>query len=703
MFTKMKRIIMLTISAGLLFAAISCKEKNPLLTDYKTPFNVPPFEKIKVEHFEPAFIEAMAQQKTAIEKIINNPKEPTFENTIVALEYSGSLLTDVMNVFYPLTSADTDEAMQAVAQKLAPMLSRHSDDINLNPKLFNRIIKVYESKDGLDLNPEQLMLLKKIYDGFVRGGANLPEDKQDRFREINEALSQLTLKFGDNVLAETNSYKMVIENEVDLAGLPEGVVAAAAEAANNADMPGKWVFTLHNPSWIPFLQYSEKRELREKLFRAYFMRGNNGNDNDNKAIIEQIVPLRLERAQLLGYTTHSHFILENNMAKNPETVNQFLASLWEPAVKRAKSEAYDIQKMIDSEGGKFRLEPWDWWFYAEKVRKAKYNLDENMLKPFFSLEGVKKGIFLLTEKLYGLQYEKLTNIPLYHPEAEAYEVKEADGSHIGILYLDFHPRQSKRGGAWMTEYRGQHVTRDGEFVSPVVTLVCNFTRPTGDTPALLSLDEAQTFFHEFGHGLHGLLAKSTYPRLSGTNVSRDFVELPSQIMENWSTDPEFLKMYAFHYQTGEVIPDELIKKMKESGTFNQGFATTEFLAAAILDMNYHTITEIGNIDVLAFEKKAMSKIGLIDEIIPRYRSTYFQHIFSGGYSSGYYSYIWSGQLDADAYEAFKETGNIFDAETAKKFRILLEKGGTVEPAELYRQFRGADPNPEALLRQRGLI
>lgn len=699
----MKRLIMITVTAGMLFTVISCKEKNPLLTDFNTPFNVPPFEKIKVEHYEPAFIEAMSQQMKAVEAIVNNPEEPTFDNTIVALEYSGSLLSKVLNVFYPLTTANTGPEMQAVAQKVAPMFSRHADDINLNPELFKRIKAVYDKRIEIELNPEQLMLLTKIYDGFVRGGANLPAEKQARFREINEALSTLELRFGDNVLAETNSYQMVLENENDLAGLPEWLIASAAEVAKNAGLEGKWVFTLHNPSWIPFLQYSERRDLREKLFKAYFMRGNNNNGNDNKEIIEQIVPLRLERANLLGYPTHAHFVLENNMAKNPETVNEFLADLWGAALKRAKSEVYDMQKMIDDEKGGFRLASWDWWFYAEKVRKAKYDLDENMLKPYFALEGVKKGIFLLTEKLYGLQYTRLENVPLYHSEAEVYEVKEADGSHIGLLYMDFHPRESKRGGAWMTEFRGQHVTREGEFVSPLITIVCNFTRPTGDTPALLSLDEAQTFFHEFGHALHGLLAKSTYPRLAGTNVSRDFVELPSQIMENWSTDPEFLKMYAFHYQTGEVISDELIAKMKASGTFNQGFATTEFLAAAILDMEYHTLQSVGEVDVEAFEKSAMEKIGLIKEIIPRYRSTYFQHIFSGGYSSGYYSYIWSGQLDADAYEAFKETGDIFDAETAKRFRTLLEKGGTVEPAELYRQFRGADPNPEALLRQRGLM
>ena len=699
----MKKLLMVTLSAGLLLGVFSCKEKNPLLTDYNTPFNVPPFEKIKVEHYEPAFIEAMKQQKQTIDKIVNSADEATFENTIEALEYSGSLLSEVIGAFYPLTSANTNPEMQELAQKFAPMLSSHSDDISLNPELFKRVKAVYEIKDELDLNPEQQMLLKKVYNGFVKGGANLPEDKQARFREINEALSLLAVKFGDNVLAEINNFQMVIDNEADLAGLHESDKQAAAEVAKEAGLEGKWVFTLQNPSWIPFLQYAENRELREKLFRAYFMKGNNGNDNDNKEIIKQVVPLRLERAQLLGYPTHSNYILEDNMAKNPETVNGFLASLWEPALKRAKVEAYDMQSMIKKEGGEFTLQPWDWWFYAEKVRKEKYDLDQNMLKPYFSLEAVKKGIFLLTQKLYGLQFEKLTDIPVYHPDVVAYEVKEADGSHIGILYMDFYPRESKISGAWMTEFRGQRVAHDGTFIPPVITIVTNFTRPTADKPALLSLDEAQTFFHEFGHALHGLLAKSTYPRLAGTNVSRDFVELPSQIMENWCNDPEFLSMYAFHYQTGEAIPNELIEKMKASGTFNQGFATTEFLAAAILDMAYHTLENVDMTDVNAFEKGAMDKIGLIDEIIPRYRSTYFQHIFSGDYSSGYYSYIWSGQLDADAFEAFKETGDIFHPETAKRFRTLLQKGGTEDPAKLYRDFRGAEPNPEALLRQRGLL
>ncbi len=703
----MKKMLMFTISAVLVLFFFSCKQNNPLLSDYDTPFNVPPFDEIKVEHYEPAFDEGMRQQMEKINQIVNNSEEPTFENTILALEYSGELLDKVARTYYPLSSANTSAEMQAVAQVIAPKLSRHNDNINLNAELFKKIKTVYNVKDELDLNAEQKKLLDKIYEGFVRGGANLPEEKQARFREINEELSKLTLQFGDNVLAETNNYKMVIDNEEDLAGLPEWLINSAAEAAKNAGEEGKWVFTLHNPSWIPFLQYSEKRELREKLFRAYFMRGNNNNENDNKDIIKKVIPLRLERAKLLGYPTHSHFVLENNMAKNPETVNEFLAKLWEPALARAKTEAYDMQSMIEAEGGDFRLESWDWWYYAEKVRKEKFDLDEEMLKPYFELENVRQGIFTLTENLWGLQYEKLVNVPVYHPEATVYEVKEADGSHIGLLYMDMHPRESKRSGAWMTSYRGQHVSKDGESISPVITIVCNFTRPSGDKPALLTIDEVSTFFHEFGHALHGLLSNVTYPRLAGTNVPRDFVELPSQIMENWCMDSEFLKEYAFHYDTGKVIPDELIEKIEASGSFNQGFATTEFLAAAILDMDYHTLEDLEEakgVDVVEFEKESMDQIGLINEIIPRYRSTYFQHIFNLGYSSGYYSYIWAGVLDADAYEAFKETGDIFDAETAKKFReFVLEKGGTEDPDILYRKFRGDDPDPEALLRQRGLI
>lgn len=694
------------LSAGLLFTLFSCqkKETNPLLVEFNTPFNVPPFDQIKPEHFEPAFIEAMKQQKMEIEAILKNTEEPTFENTILELEYSGGLLRKVSSIFYPLSSALTSPQMQAISQVVAPLISGHNDDINLNPALFEKVKAVYAKKDELNLNGEQQMLLDKIYKGFVRGGANLPAEKQERFRQINEALSKLELQFGDNVLAETNSFEMVVDSKSDLAGLPEGVIAAAAEKAEKVGKAGKWVFTLDKPSLIPFIQFAENRDLREKLYKGYYMRCENGNEFDNSSIVAQVMSLRVERANMLGYPTHAHYVLEENMAKTPDVVNAFLKKLWDPSILRAKAEAKDMQKMIDKEGGKFKLASWDWWYYSEKVRKEKYDLDEEMLKPYFPLEGVKNGIFLLTQKLYGLQYTKLTNVPTYHPEAEVYEVKEADGKHVGILYMDFHPRESKQSGAWMTSYRDQYITRTGDFVTPVITIVCNFTRPTGDTPALLSLDETQTFFHEFGHALHGLLANTTYPRLAGTNVSRDFVELPSQIMENWSTDPEFLKMYAFHYKTGEAIPDELIKKMDASGTFNQGFATTEYLAASILDMEYHTLTDTTKVDPKEFEKRAMDKFGLIDEIISRYRSNYFQHIFNLGYSSGYYSYIWAGVLDADAFEAFKEAGNIVDPETAKKFRtFILEKGGTENPMELYKKFRGAEPKPEPLLKRRGLI
>ncbi len=694
------------LTAGILLALVSCKQKetNPLLTEFNTPFNAPPFEQIKVEHYEPAFIEAIKQHKAEIESIISNTDEPTFENTILDLEYSGSLLLRVSNIFFPLTSALTSPEMQAVSQQIAPMLSSHRDDINLNPKLFERVKAVYEKRNELNLNAEQQMLLDKVYKNFVRGGANLAAEKQERFRQINESLSKLELQFSDNVLAENNNFKLVVENKEDLAGLPESVIEAAAETAEKAGMKGKWIFTLHKPSLIPFIQFAQNRELRENIYKGYYMRGDNGNEFDNNQLISQIVPLRLERAQLLGYPSHAAYILEENMAKTPEKVNEFLGKLWAPALNRAKIEANDMQKMIDKEGGNFKLASWDWWYYSEKVRKEKFDLDEEMLRPYFPLEGVKKGIFLLTEKLFGLKYTKLTNVPTYHPDAEVYEVTEADGKHIGLLYMDFHPRESKLGGAWMTSYRDQQITRKGEFITPIITIVCNFTKPTASTPALLSLDETETFFHEFGHALHGLLANTTYPSLAGTNVPRDFVELPSQIMEHWSTDPEFLKMYAFHYKTGEVIPDELIKKMQISGTFNQGFATVEYLAAAILDIDYYTLTQPQEINVREFEENSMKKIGLIDEIVPRYRSTYFNHIFNLGYSSGYYSYIWAGVLDADAFEAFKETGDIFNPEKAMKFReFVLSKGGTEDPMELYKKFRGAEPKPEPLLKKRGLI
>jgi peptidyl-dipeptidase Dcp len=617
------------------------------------------------------------------------------------MEKTGELLDKVSHVFFNLTSSMTNDEMQAIAKELSPLLSKHRDDIRLNEKLFQRVKTVYEKKDQLDLNTEQEKLLDEYYKSFVRGGANLADEQKEKFREINKELSLLTLQFGENILKENNRFEMVIENKEDLAGLPESVISAAAEAAKERGHEGKWVFTLHKPSLIPFLQYSEKRELREKMFKGYIMRGNNNDDLDNKDILKKVAALRVQRANLLGYETHAAYILEENMAKNSENVYDLLDKLWAPALNVAKKEVEEMQAIIDAEGNNFNLQPWDWWYYAEKVKKAKYDLDEDMLRPYFQVENVRMGAFDVATKLWGITFTERKDIPKYHEDVTVYEVKEADGTHIGILYTDYFPRASKRGGAWMNEFRPQS-NMDGKQIRPVIVNVGNFTKPTADKPALISLDETLTLFHEFGHALHGLLTDCTYPRLSGTNVPRDFVELQSQIMENWATEPEVLKSYAKHYQTGEPIPDGLIEKIEKSGKFNQGFVTVEYLAASYLDMDWHTLTEPEEKDPLKFEEKSMDKINLIKEIVPRYRSYYFGHIFSGGYSSGYYSYIWSEVLDADAFQAFKENG-IFDQKTALAYRTnILEAGGTEDPMVLYKRFRGAEPKIEPILERRGL-
>jgi peptidyl-dipeptidase Dcp len=557
--------------------------------------------------------------------------------------------------------------------------------------------------DELELTGEQKKLLKDKYDGFVRQGANLPDDKKAELRAINEELSMLTLKFGENVLAETNNFKLVLEDEADLEGLPQWLIDQAADAAKENDLDGKWVFTLHKPSWIPFLQYSTRRDLREKIYTAWMNIGDNDNENDNKEIISKIASLRVKRANLLGFDSHADYVLDNNMAKTPENVYELLHKVWTPALNRAKAEAYDMQKMIDNEGGDFKLASWDWWYYAEKIRQEKYALSDDVLKPYFKLENVKQGVFDVCKNLYGLQFVELEDVPVYHEDAMAYEVKEADGSHVAVLYMDFHPRASKRSGAWMTEFRGQY-KENGENIAPVVSIVMNFSKPTGDLPSLLTLDEVETFFHEFGHALHGMLSDCTYPSQAGTSVRRDFVELQSQIMENWATHPDVMASYAKHYETGESIPAELVKKIDASSKFNQGFVTVEYTAASILDLEYHTLTDATPIDDIdAFEADAMNKIGLISEIIPRYRSGYFQHIFAGGYSAGYYSYMWAEVLDADAFEAFKET-SLFDQKTALSFREnILERGGTEEPMVLYQKFRGRDPEITPLLKRRGLM
>ncbi|MBX3044052.1 MAG: M3 family metallopeptidase [Candidatus Kapabacteria bacterium] len=681
---------------------LAANKDNPFFKDYDTPFGVPPFDKIKLSHYMPAFEEGMKQQINEINAITSNSAEPSFDNVIVALEQTGALMDKVSSVFYNMMSANTSKELQDIAKMITPKMSKHRDDIMLNEKLFEKVKSVYDNKDGLDLNVEELRLLEETYKNFIRNGAALNAEEKLHLRAVNEEMSLLTLNFGQNVLAENNEFQLWIDKEDDLAGLPKSSIDGAAQAATEAGKKGRWLFTLHNPSWVPFMSYSEKRELREKMFWAYANRGNNRDKNDNSQIILRLINLRQEKARMLGFVHHADYVLADNMAKEAENVNRFLNELWNYANPMAEVEARHLQEIIDREGGDFMLAPWDWRFYAEKLRKEKYDLNEEELRPYFQLEKVRDGIFELTKRLFGLTYKLRNDIPKYHQDAIVYEVKKEDGSHLGILYMDFHPRASKRGGAWMSSYRQQHKKAD-KNITPVTTIVCNFSGATADKPALLTMDEVETFFHEFGHALHGLLSDCRFKSLSGTSVPRDFVELPSQIMENWAFEPEVLAFYAKHYKTGELLPKSLIEKMEKSSKFNQGFATTEYLAAALLDMKYHTLEAPIGLNPIDFEEEYLTSIGLIPEIIARYRSTYFNHIFSGGYSAGYYSYIWSGVLDSDAYEAFKENG-IFDKATAQSFMDnILKKGGTEDPMELYRKFRGREPMLEPLLKKRGLI
>ena len=675
--------------------------KNPLLAKYETNFEVPPFDLIKDEHFRPAFKEALKVHEAEIDSILKIDEPATFANTILALENAGQLLNRVSTVFYNLNSANTNDTIQAIAKDLAPVMSAHRDEINLNPELFKRVKTVYDQRANAGLDAEDQKLLEETYKGFVRSGANLKDEDKEKLKKINAELSVLSTQYGQNLLAETNAFEMVVDKEEDLAGLPKELKAAAAAEAKAKGKDGKWLFTLQNPSVMPFLQYADNRELRKKIWDAYQLRGNNSNDADTKEILIKIANLRLEKAKLLGYSSHAAYVLEESMAENPATVNALLNKIWTPALAKAKTEAADIQKEIEAAKDTFKVAPYDWRYYQEKIRQKRYALNEEEIKPYFSLTDVREGAFATANKLWGISFVALNNVPVYHPEVEVYEVRDKDGSHLGLLYADFFPRASKRSGAWMTSYRSQ-ARENGKRLAPVISIVCNFTKPVGDSPALLTFDEATTLFHEFGHALHGLFSNVKYRSLAGTSVPRDFVELPSQIMENWAADPEVLKTYAKHFQTKEAIPDALIEKMQQAGTFDQGFATIEYLAASMLDMNYHSATAPIKAKADEFEKSAMDKIGLIDAIIPRYRSTYFQHIFSGGYSAGYYSYIWSEVLDSDAFAAFKEKG-LYDQNTAASFRSnILERGGTGNPAEMYRKFRGADPDPIHLMKKRGL-
>lgn len=693
----------LVIAAAMTCMVCACGQKpaeseNPFFSEFQSPYGSPDFDRIQLADYEPAFLKGIEQQNQEIKAIVENPEAPTFENTIVALDNSGEILSRVSGVFFALTSADTNDELMALESKIAPMLSEHSDNIYLNEALYQRVAKVCEQeKSGaIQLTTEQHYLLEKYRKAFERSGAALDKEKQARLREINKELSTLTIDFSNHVLADNNAFKLVVDKQEDLAGLPEAVIAGAASEAEAQGEKGKWVFTLQESSRTPLLQYAQNRELRKQIYQAYTSLGNRNNENDNKEILKKILTLRVEKAQLMGYDTYAAYVLADNMAKTPENVLDFLHNLWGYSIRNAKKEAAELQQIMDKEGKGEKLEAWDWWYYAEKLRQQKYNLNEDEIKPYFSQEDVQKGLFYVVNKLYGITLTPTDTVPVYNKDVKTYIVNDADGSFLGLFYCDYMPRASKQSGAWMSNFREQK-----EGVRPLIYNVASFTKPAGDTPSLLTIDEAKTMFHEFGHALHGMLSQCKYQGVSGTAVAQDFVELPSQIMEHWTVEPEVLKVYARHYKTGEVIPDELVAKIENQALFNQGFMTTELLAAALLDMEFHNLTTTEGLDVVAFEKQLMDKLGLIPQIAPRYRATYFRHIM-GGYDAGYYSYLWAERLDADAFEAFKEHG-IFDPATAKAFRQnILEKGGSDDPMKLYETFRGAQPSLEPLLKNRGL-
>ena len=685
---------------------------NPFFKTFDTPFQIPPFSDIKDEHYMPAFEKGMADHLAEIDAIVNNPEAPTFENTYEALERSGKLITKVSRVFYNLAGSNTNDELQKIQREIGPIISAHYDKITLNEGLFKRVNAVWQERDTLELTPEKRKFLEDTRKSFVRNGALLTEEQKAQLSEINGELSKLTTAYGQNLLAETNGFELIVD-ESDLDGLSDGVIAAAAEAAKNAQAKaeteedkakyeGKYVFTPHRSSMYPFLTESTRRDLREKLYNSYIYRGDNDNENDNKATAAKIAQLRAQWAQIMGYDTYADYVLEERMVTTPDGVYDLLMQLWRPALARAKREVADMQAVIDAEGGDYQFAAWDWWQYAEKVRKAKYDLDEASLKPYLSLDNVLKGAFDTANKLWGLTFTELHDIDVYHPDVRVWEVKDKDGSHLGIFLGDYFTRSNKRGGAWMSSFKGQSNLDLRE--RPVVVNVCNFPGPVGDAPALLSFENVTTLFHEFGHALHGLVTNTTYNSMSGTAGPRDFTEFPAQIYEHWAKEPAILKTFATHYETGEVIPDELIQKMLKASKFNQGFANTEYLAASLLDMDWHTLKPGEELkDADAFESASMSKIGLIPEIAPRYRSTYFSHIFASGYAAGYYSYVHSAVLDSDGFEAFKETGDVFNQELAQKFRThVLEKGSTEDAMTLYKKFRGREPKIDALLKVRGL-
>ena len=692
-----------TFIAMALVALTACNAKhdNPVLQDSSLPFGAPEFAKYESTDYEPAFMEGFEEQRAEIDAIVANPDAPTFDNTIAALERSGKKLAKATGVFFNLNETDADDVMREAEKRLSPLFTEHSAYMTMNEALFARIKALYDDKVNLGLTREQEMVLDKYYRMFVKGGALLDADKKAQLMEIEKQLSLASIEFGENALAETNAFELVITDEKDLAGLPQSSINAAREAAKAAGKEG-YLFNLQKPSWIPFLQYADNRELRKQMYLAYINRGDNNNDNDNKEVIARILKLRQQKAQLFGYETFAEFQLEDKMAKTPEAAYNLLMTIWNAALPKAQAEAAELQKMMDAEGKGEKLEAWDWWYYTEKLREQKYALSESELRPYFSLDNVRKGAFMVSEKLFGMKFQPVEGLDVYHPEVETFEGLEADGSHLALFYTDYFPRATKRAGAWMNNIVDASNV-DGENQRPMIVNVGNFTAPTADTPSLLTIDETRTLFHELGHALHGFLTQTKYPSVSGTSVARDFVELPSQIMEHWAIEPEVLKMYALHYETGEPITDELIAKMQAASSFNSGFETVELVGAALLDMEFHMLKDYTDFEANAFEKAVADKIGLLPQIAFRYRGPYFNHIFSGGYAVGYYSYLWAEVLDADGFEAFRENG-IFDEATGRSFRKnILEMGGSEEPMTLYKRFRGAEPNPEALLRNRGLI
>lgn len=689
----------LCLSGILLFSGTTMKAENPFFGEYNTPYNIPPFEKIQIADYMPAFEEAIAQHNQEIAAIVNNRAVPDFENTIVALDNSGEMLEKVSYVFSGLYEVVSTPEFQKVGAQVFPMLAAHSDEIKMNEGLFQKIKSVYDNRAKFNLTTPQLRLLEKYYKDFARNGALLSEEKKAELKDINDQLSKLCLQFGDNILKDTNKWTLVVDNEKDLAGLPASSIAVAAEEAKAMGKEGKWVFTLHAPSRLPFLTYADNRDLREKMYKAYTNIANNNDENDNKAIINQILKLRLQKAKLFGFDSFAAYQMDNVMAKTVEDAEELLYKVWKPAVAKAHEEIADMQKYVDNHGGNFKIAAWDYYYYAEKVKKEKFNFDENDVRAYFPIENVRKGIFTMAERLYGITLKEVNNVPVYHPDVKVYEVLDKDGKHLSMFMTDYYARGGKRQGAWMFVYQEANGTKD---VRPIVYNVGNFSKPTADSPSLLTLDEVETMFHEFGHGLHGMLTRTQYKGNAGTNVDRDFVEFPSQLHEHWMLEPELLKVYARHYKTGEVIPDELVNKLIESSKFNQGFVNTELAGAALLDIEWHKLNDGKDVDVAEFEANVSKKLGMPEEIGYRYRSTYFNHIFSSDqYAAGYYTYLWAQVLDCDGYEVFMKEG-VFNPETAARLKHVLESGNDEDPMKLYEGFAGHRPDADALLRDKGL-